>query len=411
MRGIRVWARLLGLARAVVEDVWLDGDAAVVVAVRPKARERDRCPHCRRRCPGYDWGEGRRRWRALDLGTTYAFVEAEAPRVSCRRHGVVVAAVPWARHDSAFTRAFEDQVSWLAVTTSKTAVSELMRIAWRSVGWICERVMLEAQARRDLLCGLARLGFDEISIRRGQRYLTVVVDHDTGRLVWAAPGRDRQTVETFLDLLGRQRCERIELVSCDMADWITRPITERCPNAEICLDAFHVVKLATDALDEIRRDVWNEARRAGEIALARDLKGARFALWKNPENLTARQRLKLAHIQRVNQRLYRAYLLKEQLRQIYRVDPGEAIAVLNAWLKWARRCRLEPFVKLARTIRDQRLGIEAALRHRLSNARTEQINTQIRLITRRGFGYHSQEAVIALAMLSLGGLCPPLPGR
>ena len=237
--------------------------------------------------------------------------------------GVVVAAVPWARHDSAFTRAFEDQVSWLAVTTSKTAVSELMRIAWRSVGWICERVMLEAQARRDLLCGLARLGFDEISIRRGQRYLTVVVDHDTGRLVWAAPGRDRKTVETFLDLLGKQRCERIELVSCDMADWITRPIAERCPNAEVCLDAFHVVKLATDALDEIRREVWNEARRAGEIALARDLKGARFALWKNPENLTARQQLKLAHIQRINQRLYRAYLLKEQLRQIYRVDPGE----------------------------------------------------------------------------------------
>ena len=169
MRGIRVWARLLGLARAVVEDVWLDGDAAVVVAVRPTARERDRCPHCRRRCAGYDLGEGRRRWRALDLGTTYAFVEAEAPRVSCRRHGVVVAAVPWARHDSAFTRAFEDQVSWLAVNTSKTAVSELMRIAWRSVGWICERVMLEAQARRDPLCGLARLGFDEISIRRGQR--------------------------------------------------------------------------------------------------------------------------------------------------------------------------------------------------------------------------------------------------
>jgi transposase len=111
----------------------------------------------------------------------------------------------------------------------------------------------------------------------------------------------------------------------------------------------------------------------------------------------------------INQRLYRAYLLKEQLRQIYRVDPGEAIAVLNAWLKWAWRCRLQPFVKLARTIRDQRPGIEAALRHELSNARTEQINTQIRLITRRGFGYHSQEAVIALAMLSLGGLCPPLP--
>jgi transposase len=133
VRGIRVWARLLGLARAVVEDVWMTADGAVVVAARPRARERDRCPHCRRRCPGYDLGEGRRRWRALDLGTTYAYVEADAPRVECKRHGVVVAAVPWARHDSWFTSAFEDQTAWLAVNTSATAVAALMRVTWRAV--------------------------------------------------------------------------------------------------------------------------------------------------------------------------------------------------------------------------------------------------------------------------------------
>lgn len=411
MRGIRVWARLLGLLRAVVEDVWIDERGAVVVAVRPRARERRRCPHCRRRCPGYDWGEGRRRWRALDLGTTAAFVEAEAPRVSCREHGVVVAAVPWARHDSKFTRAFEDQVSWLAVNTSKTAVAELMRIAWRSVGWICARVTAEAEARRDLFAGLRRLGFDEISIRRGQRYLTVVVDHDTGRLVWAAPGRDRKTVERFLELLGNERCEQIELVSCDMAEWITRPLGERCPNAVVCLDPFHITKLATDALDEIRRAVWNQARKAGQTGTAKELKGARFALWKNPEHLTRRQRLKLAQIKQTNEPLYRAYLLKEQLRAIYRVPTEHATALLDAWLAWARRSRLEPFVKLARTITDQRPGIEAAVQHGLSNARVEQLNTQLRLITRRAFGFHSAHAAIALAMLSLGGLCPPLPGR
>jgi transposase len=106
--------KLLGLHQAVVEDVEVEEDGTVVVSVRPKWRELDRCPYCRRRCPGYDWGEGRRRrWRALDLGTTFAYLEAWAPRVSCREHGVVVAAVPWARHDSGFTRAFEDQVAWL----------------------------------------------------------------------------------------------------------------------------------------------------------------------------------------------------------------------------------------------------------------------------------------------------------
>jgi len=409
VRGIRVWARLLGLARAVVEDVWMTADGAVVVAARPKARERDRCPLCRRRCPGYDLGEGRRRWRALDLGTTFAYVEADAPRVACKRHGVVVAAVPWARHDSWFTRTFEDQAAWLAVNASATAVARLMRTSWRAVGGICRRVADEARAQRDLLAGLRRIGVDEISVRKGRSYLTVVVCHDTGRLVWAQPGRDRRTVEKFLDLLGDERCARLELVSCDMADWITRPIGERCPGATVCLDPFHIIKLSTDALDEVRREVWNQARRAGQTALARELKGARFALWKNAETLTERQQLKLARIKQINEPLYRGYLLSQQLRPIYRVPHEQAIALLDGWLAWAQRCRLEPFVKLARTIRAQRPGIEAAIRHELSNARTEQINTQIRLITRRGFGYHSQQAVIALAMLSLGGLCPPLP--
>ncbi len=107
--------------------------------------------------------------------------------------------------------------------------------------------------------------------------------------------------------------------------------------------------------------------------------------------------------------MYRAYLLKEQLRQIYRLAPDAAIKLLEDWLKWARRCRLEPFRKLARTISAQRAGIVAAIEHGLSNARVEAINTQIRMITRRAFGFHSASALIALAMLSLAGLCPPLP--
>jgi transposase len=345
----------------------------------------------------------------MDLGTTLAFVEAEAPRVRCRYHGVVVCAVPWARHDSRFTRAFEDQTAWLAVNTSKTAVAELMRVAWRTVGGICERVATEARREVDLLGGLRRIGIDEISHRKGQRYLTVVVDHDTGRLVWAAAGRDRKTVERFLDELGQERCKQVELVSCDMAGWIAGPIADRLPDAVRCVDPFHVVMLATDALDEIRREVWNQARRAGEIAVAKDLKGARYALWKNPENLTDRQQRKLADVQKTNKPLYRGYLLKEQLRQIYRLPAEQAIALLDEWIAWARRCRLAPFVKLAKTITKQRAGIIAAIEHGLSNARVEAINTQIRMITRRAFGFHSPAALIALAMLSLSGLCPALP--
>ncbi len=278
MRQTRVWARLLGLGAAVVEEVYCGDEGEVVVAARPRWSQRDRCGVCRRRCPGFDLGEGRRRWRALDLGTTLAYVEAHAPRVRCREHGVVVCAVPWARHGSRFTRAFEDQAAWLAVQCSRKAVAELLRIAWRTVGSICERVAGETARQRDLLAGLSWIGIDEISHRKGQRYLTVVVDHCTGRLVWASAGRDRRTVEAFLDALGEERCAQLELVSADMASWISGPIAERCPNAVRCVDPFHVVALATDALDEIRREVWNEARKAGQSAVARDLKGARFAL-------------------------------------------------------------------------------------------------------------------------------------
>jgi len=175
------------------------------------------------------------------------------------------------------------------------------------------------------------------------------------------------------------------------------------------VDPFHVIKLATDALDEIRREVWNEARRAGHKQAAKELKGARFALWKNPGRLTERQHQKLAQIQQTNKPLYRAYLISQQLREIYRVTYEQAVELLDAWLAWARRCRLPPFVKLAKTISDQRPGIEAAIRHGLSNARIEQVNTQLRLITRRAYGFRTPQALIALAMLSLGGLCPPLP--
>ena len=125
-------------------------------------------------------------------------------------------------------------------------------------------------------------------------------------------------------------------------------VAARCPNAVLCLDPFHVVKWATDALDEVRREVWNAARKGGQTALARELKGARYALWKNPGDLTGRQRAKLARIARVNDRLYRAYLLKEELRLVFTLKGVRATVLLEAWLAWARRCRIPAFVSWPR---------------------------------------------------------------
>jgi transposase len=412
VQGKRVWARLLGVDHTVIQEVLFDEQAdALVAVVRPARGHRKCCGVCGRRCPGFDQGEGRRRWRALDLGTVRAYLEADAPRVCCPCHGVVVAAVPWARHGAGFTRAFEDTAAWLAVHTSKTAVGELLWVAWRTVGRIAARVAAETGAELDRFAGLHRIGIDEISHKRGHRYLTVVVDHDTGRLVWAAPGHDQQTLDRFFDALGQQRSRQITLVSADAATWIANVVARRCPAAVLCLDPFHIVRWATDALDQVRRETWNTARRGGQTALAVELKGARYALWKNPEHLTVRQRGKLARVAEVNHRLYRAYLLKEELRLVFKLKGPRAIALLDAWLVWARRCRIPAFVKLARSVTDHRVGIQATLLHGLSNGLVESVNTKIRLLTRIAFGFRSPDALTALALLRLGGLCPPLPGR
>jgi len=419
VQNARVWQQVLGLARTVIEAVAVDEDAeAVVVSVRPRKGAQRRCGRCGRRGPWFDRGEGRRRWRGLDLGAVPVLLEAEAPRVSCPTHGPTVIQVPWARHGVGHSLDFDETVAWLATQCSKTAVVELMRVAWRTVGAIVTRVSADIDARVDRLAGLRRIGIDEISYKRGHRYLTVVVDHDSGALIWAAPGRDEATLRRFFDALGAERAAQITHVSADAAEWIATVVAERCPNALRCADAFHVVAWATEALDEVRRQAWNEARgavdrrRAGRATgQARALKRARYALWKNPENLTDRQRHKLDWIAKTDPRLWRAYLLKEGLRTVFVLKGEDGREALDAWVSWARRCRIPAFVGLQRRIVKHRAAIDAALESGLSNALIESTNTKIRLITRVAFGFHSADALIALAMLSLGGHPPVLPGR
>ena len=413
MRFAKLWQKLLGVERTVVEEVVFDEEAGALVAhVRPRKGATRRCGRCGRRCAWEDRGEGRRRWRALDLGFIPAYLEADAPRVRCPEHGVTVVAFPWARHRARHTTAFEDHCAWLAAHCSRSAVEELMRVAWRTVGAIVARVVADAHGRSDPLEGLRRIGIDEISYKKGHRYLIVIVDHDSGRLVWAAPGRDKATLNRFFDALGKSGCARLREVTADAAEWIASVVRSRCLNARLVMDAFHVVQWATDALDQVRRDVWNAARRdGGDRALANQLKGCRYALWKNPERLTGRQQGKLAWVAHTNRQLYRAYLLKEELRLAIRTKGDEGIKLLAHWLNWASHCRIEPFVELARKIRRHRVAIEEALRSGTSNALLESTNTKIRVLTRVAFGFRSPDALIAMAMLAVGGVCPNLPGR
>ena len=407
-----VWKRLLGVEGVVVEDWDFDEVRdAFVVSLRLPKKGRRLCSICQRRCPRYDRGDGRRYWRGLDLGTTQLLISAESPRVECAEHGVVVQSVPWARPRSGFTREFEDQCSWLAVHTNRSAVAELMRVAWRTIGRILESIGAEARSKVDLLANLTRIGIDELSHKKGHKYVTVVIDHDTGRLVWMAAGRDGETLGRFFDALGPERSAALTLVTADGAAWIESVVAKRAPQATRCLDPFHVVQWATKALDIVRRDKWNELREAGAGEQAKALRDARWALWSNPDDLTAGQERSLAWIAKSNAKLYRSYLLKEGLRSVFALPAKEAIERLDEWLEWAPRCRIPAFVSLGKTIRKYRERIEATITHRVSNAIVEAKNTQLRLMLRQAFGFHDVGAFIGLAMLKHGGLCPPLPGR
>jgi transposase len=397
---------LLGLPGASVSDVAI-GAEAVVVSVRLRRRRRV-CAGCGQTGRQLEIHDRRvKRWRHLDLGASRCIIESELRRLRCRNCGVHLEPVPWARPGAAHTRDFEDIVAWLAQQMAKTPIAGLLRIAWDTVGRIVERVIADRLDERRL-DGLVAIGVDEISYRRGQRYLTSVVDHHAGAIVWCAPGRNAATLQAFFDELG-DRKRSIRAISIDMSGGYEKAIRDNVPDAEVCFDPFHVVRLGQRAVDQVRRDEWNAHERS-HTPRGRWIKHTRWSLLKAPEKQSVPQLSRLGEVALANKALYRAFLLKEELRLLYQLDdPRLAAAHLDGWLAWAARSRLAPFVKLARTIRRHRAGILAAVRLGLSNGRLEGLNSRIRLISHRSFGFHSPTPLIALVYLCCGRVTIELP--
>jgi transposase len=400
VRLTRLLRELLGLNATRVVDAMFDAKLdALVVDVRPTWRI-PRCPGCGRRRAGYDRYPGRR-WRHLDFAGMKVFLRYDVRRVSCPRCGVRTEQVPWADFGSWFTPQFEDQVGYLAQRADQTTVATLMRIAWSTVGGIVQRVVAR-HGPPDLLDDLTIIGVDELSYRRHHEYITVVVDHVRGRVVWARPGRDAATLRAFFDELGLERCAKLEAVTIDMSGAYKKAVTEASPQAQVVIDRFHVQRLAHDALDQVRRA---EVRATTTEDDRKRLKHTRWALQKNPWNLTQPERAKLADLQRSNRRIYRAYLLKESLAgALDRRQVNVAETKLREWRGWALRSRLDPFRRVARTITEHWDGIVAYLRSGLSNGRTEGLNGKIRTITRRAFGFHDATSLIGLIKLCCSGV-------
>lgn len=411
MRVTTAFKRLLRLGAVNVRSVEF-GSSMVTITVALR-RRRLVCPHCRFSTSAcVDVRPGMSSWRHLDLGVWQVTVQARLRRLRCPDHGVVVEGVPFARAGAHLTKDFDDLLAWLATRMDKTSTARLCRVSWRTVGRACERVVAD-ELEPGRLDGLFRIGVDEISWRKQHNYLTLVVDHDRARVVWGAAGKDSATLDAFFDELGPERSARIEAVSMDLGPAYLKSVTAEghAPQAIVCADPFHLVKLVGDALDEVRRELWRQLRLLPGERWAKEFKGSRWALLKNPEDLTPTQSAQLKRIKRGRGGIWRAYEMKEQFRAIFAGDlePSAAIEMLDAWISRASRSRLEPFIKAARTMRDRRGIIVNAIEAKISNGRVEGMNTKVRLLVRRAYGFHSAEAALALVMLACGPIDLKLP--
>ena len=405
MRISTVLRKLLGVTGLVIGSVVFE-EGGLVIDVRPR-RRKPRCGECGRPRPAYDRSPVRK-WRHLALGRVVFWLRYAPRRVDCPSCGVRVEQVPWAAPLSRFTLEFEEMVAYLAQRMDRTAVRKQLGINWRTVGTIVERIVAKRldPARLE---NLSVIGIDELSFRRNHNYVTVVVDHVKKRVVWIGEGKSADTLKRFFEELGAERTRKLTHITMDMSAGYIAAVDEHAPHVEKVFDRFHVQRLASDAVDQVRRA---EVREVAGTDEAKALKKTRWALLKSPWNLDQREEQKLADVQQTNRRIYRAYLLKEMLASIlaYR-QRARAARHMEGWIAWAVRSKLKPFVKLAGTIKKYRDGILAYVQTRLTNGLTEGLNNKTRLITRRAYGFHSAHALGAMIHLCCGGITldPPLP--
>lgn len=356
-----------------------------------------------------------RSWRHLDFFQYEAWLHADVPRVRCSGCGKTTqVAVPWAREGSGFTLLFEALALSLCRELPVSQAASLMRVAAKRLWTRIAHYVPLARAKDDMRA-VRRIGVDETSAKKGQTYITVVHDLDTKRLLFACPGRDHETLKAFADDLKIHggEPEAVEHVCMDMSAAYTKGATQALPKASISYDRFHVIALANEAMDAVRRDEMRTSAAAVREAVgANDRKGVKRLFWamrKNPENWNRKQIDTMHWLQRSNLKSARAWRLKQGLREVYANalasnDEATARLELRAWLSWARRCRLEPFKRLALTLAGRFDGVVRGMLDGRSNAFVEAMNGLLQQTKTAARGFRTTGNFIAIAYLRMSKL-------
>jgi transposase len=366
-----------------------------------KSGSRFDCPDCNASgCPVHDTVE--KTWRHLDFFQHQAFLTARTPRVTCTTCGVRLVTVPWARPGSGFTLLFEGFAMALAMHLPIAVAAGFLKITDQRLWRVVFHYVDAAVARMDLT-GITRVCIDETAAKRGQDYITLVVDSYGRRVVFVADGRSADTVRQFADHLEARGgdASHIKQVSIDMSPAFISGVTENLTEAEITFDRFHVMKLIGDAVNDVRRS---------EVKGRPELKGTRYVWSKNASNLTHKQSLTLAALSSTNLKTARAWRMRLAFQDIYaQPSRGWGELFLDKWISWAKRSRLEPMRAVAKTMEKHSDGILAWFDSRISNGLIESINSLVQAAKAKARGYRNSRTLKAVTYMVAGKLDLRLP--
>jgi transposase len=388
---------------------WLEGESpAVEVELQPRANGRPVCSGCGKVRPGYDRSSEPRRFEFVPLWGILVYFVYCMRRVDCPECGVKVERVPWAEGKDTLTTEYRWFLAGWAKRMSWKEVSEAFHVSWDKVYGAVKEAVSWGLAHRDLE-SIESIGVDEVQWHRGHQYQTVVYQLDEGwkRLLWIGPDRTAKTLLRFFRFLGKQRASKLQFICSDMWQAYLKVIAKKASQAVHVLDRFHIMQRMGKALDEVRAAEARQLKQDGYEPL---LKGAKWLLLKRPENLTDQQALKLKEILRYNLRSVRSHVMKEDFQRFWDyVYPACAGKFLDEWCTRALRSRLEPMKKVARMLRDKRELVLNWFRAegKLSAGIVEGFNNKLKLITRKSYGFRTQEAYETALYHNLGALPEP----
>lgn len=393
--------KTLGLKRHCVKKV-TEEHGEIVVYLFPDKRCRIVCSSCGSKGPGYDTLK-ERRWKHVPLWGILVTLIYSPRRIQCINCGIKVEAIPWTQGKSPLSLPLSVVLGTWSKLVAWKVVGQLFGFHWNTVRKAVKNVVDYGLANRDL-GDLLYIGIDEISRKKGHVYHTQVYDLIEKRLLWSGEDRTAETLDAFFDYLGKDRCEHIEAVCCDMWAPYIDAIKKRLPNALLVFDKFHIVRHLLHAVDQVRKEEAQKLKSENPELL----KKSRYIWLKNPWNLTDNQRVRLSDLEKLNLKINRAYLLKEAFRKFWDYSyPAWAKKYLDQWFWWATHSRLKPMRDFAWMIRRHQDDILNYFKVLIDNGAVEGLNNKAKAISHRAYGYRTAETFKLALYHGMGKLPEP----